>query len=104
MPVDVPFWTWINETTVALVTETSVFHWSINGELSCAECLVILSLLKWARCTGDTPPQKIFDRADNLVGTQIISYKTDANIKWCQLTGIAGRVSRHVALVNNSTN
>lgn len=72
MPVDVPFWSWINETTVALVTETSVFHWSING---------------------DSAPQKVFDRADNLVGTQIIGYKTDTAMKWCMLTGIAGRVS-----------
>jgi hypothetical protein len=26
MPVDVPFWSWINETTVALVTETYVLR------------------------------------------------------------------------------
>jgi clathrin heavy chain len=38
----------------------------------------------------------VFDRADNLVGTQIISYKTDKDIKWCQLTGIAGRDNRVV--------
>lgn len=28
---DVVFWKWINEQTVGLVTETSVFHWSLEG-------------------------------------------------------------------------
>ena len=25
------FWRWINNSTVALVTDTAVFHWSIEG-------------------------------------------------------------------------
>lgn len=28
---DVVFWTWINESTVGLVTETSVYHWYLEG-------------------------------------------------------------------------
>ena len=30
---DVVFWKWINLNTVALVTETAVFHWSMEGEV-----------------------------------------------------------------------
>ena len=29
---DVIFWKWINLNTIALVTETSVYHWSMEGE------------------------------------------------------------------------
>lgn len=29
---DVVFWKWINVNTLGLVTETSVFHWSMEGE------------------------------------------------------------------------
>ena len=32
MTDDVIFWKWINLKTVALVTETSVFHWSVEGK------------------------------------------------------------------------
>ena len=29
---DVIFWKWINLNTIALVTKTSVYHWSMEGE------------------------------------------------------------------------
>jgi hypothetical protein len=29
--VDVQFWRWINPSTIALVTETAVYHWGIEG-------------------------------------------------------------------------
>ena len=32
MTDDVIFWKWINLKTVALVTETSVYHWSVEGK------------------------------------------------------------------------
>lgn len=41
MTEDVIFWKWISPNTLALVTETSVFHWSMEG---------------------DSTPQKMFDR------------------------------------------
>lgn len=28
---DVKFWTWINTNTIGFVTETSVYHWMLNG-------------------------------------------------------------------------
>ena len=31
MNEDVVFWKWINVNTIALVTETAVFHWSMEG-------------------------------------------------------------------------
>ena len=30
---DVIFWKWINLNTIALVTETAVFHWLMEGEV-----------------------------------------------------------------------
>jgi len=33
MQDDVVFWKWISPNTLALVTETSVFHWSMEGDL-----------------------------------------------------------------------
>ncbi|KAJ0084547.1 hypothetical protein Patl1_31071 [Pistacia atlantica] len=32
MPEEVVFWKWISATKVALVTQTSVYHWSIEGK------------------------------------------------------------------------
>ena len=32
MVEDVTFWKWVNLNTIALVTETSVYHWSMEGE------------------------------------------------------------------------
>ena len=31
MTDEVTFWKWVNVNTVALVTETSVYHWSMEG-------------------------------------------------------------------------
>jgi len=65
----VVFWKWISPNSIALVTATSVSHWSIEG---------------------DTPPLKIFDRnAQILEGTQIINYQVSDDGKWCLLVGIS---------------
>ena len=32
MTDDVVFWKWISPNTLALVTETSVYHWSMEGK------------------------------------------------------------------------
>lgn len=32
MTDDVIFWKWINLNTIALVTETTVYHWSMEGK------------------------------------------------------------------------
>ncbi|KAL0290472.1 UNVERIFIED_CONTAM: Clathrin heavy chain 1, partial [Sesamum calycinum] len=51
-----------------LVTQSSVYHWSIEG---------------------DSEPVKMFDRAANLANNQIINYKCDPSEKWLVLIGIA---------------
>ncbi|CAI5444677.1 unnamed protein product [Caenorhabditis angaria] len=72
---DVVFWKWINETTIAFVTETAVYHWSI-------EC--------------DAAPVKMFDHHLSLSGTQIINYLSDADSKWLVLIGISAKDNRVV--------
>ncbi len=66
---DVVFWKWVSDTTIGLVTETSVLHWSISDTTS--------------------PPLKIFDRHATLAGSQIINYRVSADDKWCVLIGIS---------------
>ncbi|XP_060079736.1 clathrin heavy chain 1-like isoform X2 [Ylistrum balloti] len=75
MTDDVIFWKWISVNTVALVTETCVYHWSMEG---------------------DSQPQKIFDRHTNLAGCQIINYRTDAKQQWLLVIGISAQQNRVV--------
>ena len=66
---DIVFWKWISETAIGMVTETSVYHWSIVDQTS--------------------PPQKVFDRHATLAGAQIINYRTTSDEKWLVLIGIS---------------
>ncbi|RPD64311.1 clathrin heavy chain 1 [Lentinus tigrinus ALCF2SS1-7] len=70
---DIVFWKWVNDSTLGLVTETAVYHWSITDATS--------------------PPQKIFDRHPTLVGAQIINYRTTPDEKWLVLVGISGNTT-----------
>mmetsp|Transcript_10294 Transcript_10294/g.24653 ORF Transcript_10294/g.24653 Transcript_10294/m.24653 type:complete len:1703 (-) Transcript_10294:71-5179(-) len=65
----VAYWTWISGSTVAIVTNTSCYHWSMDGE---------------------DPPVKMFDRDASLEGTQIINYQTSVDSKWLMVVGIKG--------------
>ncbi|KAL6838211.1 hypothetical protein ACP4OV_031973 [Aristida adscensionis] len=56
MPEQVVFWKWITPKLLGLVTQTTVFHWSIEG---------------------DSEPTKMFDRTANLANNQIINYRCD---------------------------
>lgn len=71
MTEEVMFWKWISVNTVALVTDTAVFHWSMEG---------------------DSQPNKVFDRHASLAGCQIINYRTDEQQKWLLLIGISAQV------------
>ncbi|XP_046387045.1 clathrin heavy chain isoform X1 [Ischnura elegans] len=73
MTEDVTFWKWISLNSVALVTETSVYHWSMEG---------------------DSVPQKMFDRHSSLIGCQIINYRTDPKQQWLLLIGISAQQNR----------
>ncbi|KAE8723368.1 Clathrin heavy chain 1 [Hibiscus syriacus] len=68
MPEQVVFWKWITPKLLGLVTQTSVYHWSIEG---------------------DSEPIKMFERTANLMNNQIINYKCDPSEKWLVLIGIA---------------
>ncbi|GMI72607.1 clathrin heavy chain 1, hot ABA deficiency suppressor 1 [Hibiscus trionum] len=68
MPEPVVFWKWISAKTLGLITQTSAYHWSIEG---------------------DSEPIRMFERTANLVNNQIINYKCDPSEKWLVLIGIA---------------
>ncbi|KAI9012382.1 hypothetical protein DFJ74DRAFT_710372 [Hyaloraphidium curvatum] len=72
---DVVFWKWISPTVVGIVTETAVYHWSIEGE---------------------SQPTKMFDRHASLVGSQIINYRVNSDGKWLLLIGISAQQGRVV--------
>ncbi|KAL4062457.1 hypothetical protein V8B97DRAFT_1869752 [Scleroderma yunnanense] len=70
---DVVFWKWISESAIGMVTEASVYHWTINDQTS--------------------PPQKVFDRHPTLTGAQIINYRATPDEKWLVLIGITGNTT-----------
>lgn len=67
---DVIFWKWVSETTIGIVTDNAVYHWSIADTTSA--------------------PQKIFDRHTSLAGAQIINYRVTPDEKWLVVVGISG--------------
>ncbi|CAG0882402.1 unnamed protein product [Darwinula stevensoni] len=75
MPEDIIFWKWISVNTISLVTETAVYHWSMEG---------------------DSTPQKMFERHSSLTGCQIINYRTDPKQSWLLLIGITAQQNRVV--------
>lgn len=77
MNEDVVFWKWVSDTIIGLVTDSSVYHWTIADETS--------------------PPQKIFDRHASLSGAQIINYRITPDEKWFVLVGIAGNANNPAA-------
>ena len=75
---DVVFWKWINSSTIAIVTETSVFHWPMEGH---------------------SQPIKSFVRHKSLDEYQITDYRTDHTFKWLLLIGITYRVSSRMMIL-----
>jgi clathrin heavy chain len=66
---EIQFWRWISQTTLALVTPSSVWHWDVIG-------------------SGDGKPSKFFDRGEQLAGNQIINYVVSDDSSWACLVGI----------------
>ncbi|KAJ6238519.1 clathrin heavy chain [Anaeramoeba flamelloides] len=64
---EVKFWKWISVNQIVLVTNNSVFHWSIEGT---------------------SEPVKVFDRHETLNNTQIIDYQVSEDRQWVSLVGI----------------
>ncbi|KAG5460017.1 MAG: hypothetical protein BJ554DRAFT_7986, partial [Olpidium bornovanus] len=71
MHEDVVFWKWVTVNMLGLVTETAVYHWSMEG---------------------DSQPQKMFDRHASLNGCQIINYRINSDEKWFLVVGISAQV------------
>ncbi|CAM6119092.1 unnamed protein product [Calypogeia fissa] len=81
MPEQVVFWKWITPKLLGLVTQTAVYHWSIEGE---------------------SEPVKMFDRTANLNSNQIINYRCDPSEKWLVLIGIAPGAAERPQLVKGN--
>lgn len=65
------YWRWINEKTIVIVSNTTVYHWSMEGAV-------------------EAPPVRVFDRGQDMdAQVQILNYKTDADKKWFMLMGVA---------------
>ncbi|KAJ3382198.1 hypothetical protein HDU84_004560 [Entophlyctis sp. JEL0112] len=75
MHEDVVFWKWASLTVIGIVTDRSVYHWSMEG---------------------DSGPQKVFDRHSNLTGAQILNYRVSPDEKWMLVVGISSQDSRIV--------
>ncbi|XP_042209629.1 clathrin heavy chain 1-like isoform X1 [Homarus americanus] len=78
MDTEIQFWKWISTNKLALVTETAVYHWSMDG---------------------DAQPLKMFDRHSSLNGCQIINYRTDSKQNWLLLIGISAQQNRVVGFM-----
>ncbi|KAK3233841.1 hypothetical protein CYMTET_55889 [Cymbomonas tetramitiformis] len=81
MPEAVVFWKWISPAMLGLVTQTSVYHWDMEGT---------------------SEPVKMFDRTANLSGNQIINYRADPTGKWLVLIGIAQGAPERPSLVKGN--
>uniref|UniRef100_H0WIF6 Clathrin heavy chain n=1 Tax=Otolemur garnettii TaxID=30611 RepID=H0WIF6_OTOGA len=75
MAEEVVFWKWVSVHTVALVTETTAYHWSMEG---------------------DAQPVKMFERHASLAGCQVVNYRTDESHKWLLLMGLSAQQNRVV--------
>lgn len=83
-PEPIVYWKWTSSSNIGLVTATSVYHWSLDGQ---------------------SAPVKVFDRHQSLGGgVQIINYRVSPDGKWCLLGGISagagGVVNGNMQLYN----
>ncbi|GFS98511.1 clathrin heavy chain [Nephila pilipes] len=62
------FWTWVNSTTIVVVSDTSVYHWYLDDHNSL--------------------PVKIFCRDSRMKNAQLVHYVSDSKMKWFALSGL----------------
>ena len=77
MTEDVVFWKWISESSLGLVTDTSVYHWNVFD-------------------AAQVQPQKMFERNQNLQNNQIINYRVNDDESWMSVVGISQQQGRVV--------
>ncbi|XP_059169269.1 clathrin heavy chain-like isoform X1 [Physella acuta] len=68
------FWTWLTADVIAMVTDSAVYHWSINER------------------EAATTPEQIFVRHNRLAFTEIVGYKGDPSLRWLALTGLTPEI------------
>jgi len=76
VPAQVIFWKWLNSKTIALVTPTDVYHWSMDSS---------------------SQPTKAFSRHPTQGNVQIINYRSSADGKWLVLGGVTRGANGSVA-------
>ena len=70
---DILFWTWLNESTLAIVSSKFVYKWTYLQE-------------------PDSVQEVWYEKSDSLDGCQIINVQCDQTMRWCLLTGIQLKV------------
>lgn len=85
---DVVYWKWVSDSTLGLITDSSIYHWDIYN-------------------AAQEAPVKVTDRHASLSGTQIIGYAVNGDGKWSALTGISqrdGRIVGNIQLYSRERN
>lgn len=85
---DVIFWAWVSDSTLGLISDSSIYHWDIND-------------------ASQDVPVKVTDRHVSLAGSQIIGYTLNSDGKWSALTGISqqqGRIVGNIQLYSKERN
>ncbi|KAL3417291.1 hypothetical protein PVAG01_11291 [Phlyctema vagabunda] len=77
MNEDVVFWKWFDDSSLGLVTDTTVYHWNVFDPSQAA-------------------PVEVFKRNPNLQGCQIINYRVSDDGKWMVVVGISQQQGRVV--------
>lgn len=70
MPERVVFWRWLSPKVMALVTDSAVYKWTMEGG-------------------AEGKPEKLFDRSANLRDNQIIGCRASDDLQWFVVVGIA---------------
>jgi clathrin heavy chain len=113
IPDQVVFWKWISNNTLALVTATSVFHWTKEGGgdpvkvfdryvflyhfIAFLACLLLFLTITYL----------FYPRNPDLATAQIINYRTDSTQQWLCLIGISqkeGRITGNMQLYSVEKN
>jgi hypothetical protein len=69
---EVIFWNWVDERTLLLVSDGSIYRWDYE--------------------TLDSVPFKWFDKSPSLNDCQIINAEVDRSGQWCFISGISLKV------------
>src|SRR3954470_11802784 len=92
MHEDVVFWKWISVKALGLVTETSVYHWNMDGDSQPRKmfdrhvCIPQFAR-RWMSLVIEISTCLLSEKKTNLNGCQIINYRINSDEKWLLLVG-----------------